>query len=63
MKFGLYLGFGFVAIASALVALVRLALGQDASEVIPPNVVIGSVCLVVMMLLYYRGRKKIERRN
>ena len=63
MIFKLYTGFAFVAIASAVVALVRIALGEDAIEASRPNIVIGSVCLVMMMSLYYRERRKIARRN
>lgn len=63
MIFKLYTVFAFVAIASAVVALVRIALGQDVIEAVRPNIVIGSICLVMMMLLFYRDRRKIARRN
>ena len=63
MIFKLYTGFAFVAIASAIVSLVRIALGHDAIEAVRPNIVIGSVCLAMMMLLYYRERRQIERKN
>ena len=59
----LYQGFALVAIASAIVALVRLGLGQDYNDVIPPNLVIGGVCVVMMVLLMYRERRQIARRN
>ena len=63
MSFKLYYGFGLVAIASGIVALGRLALGQDYDEVIPPNIVIGGICVVMLILLSYRERRKIARRN
>ena len=63
MIFKLYTGFAFVAIASAIVALVRIAMGEDAVEAVRPNIVIGSVCLAMMIMLYYRERRKIERKN
>ncbi len=63
MNLKLYQGFGLVAIASALVALVRIGLGQDPQEVIPVNVVAGGVCLGCMLLLMYKERRKIERRS
>lgn len=53
----LYTGFCLVAIASAIVALGRLALGHNPQDVIPPNVVISGVCLAVMMGLIYRERR------
>lgn len=62
MNLKLYQGFALVAIASALVALVRIGLGQDPQEVIPVNVVAGGVCLICMLLLMYKERRKIERR-
>ena len=58
MKFKLYHGFAFVAMASAIVALGRLAIGQDPQQVIPTNVTIGSVCVVCMLILMYRERRK-----
>jgi hypothetical protein len=58
MNFKLYTGFGFVALASAIVALGRLAAGQDPQVVIPTNVTIGGVCVVVMLLLMYREKRK-----
>ena len=63
MSLKLYQGFALVAIASAIVALVRLGFGEDPQEVIPPNMVIGAVCLVIMGLLYYKERRQIARRN
>ena len=63
MNLKLYQGFGLVAIASALVALVRIGLGQDPQEVIPVNIVMGSFCVGCMLLLMYKERRKIERRT
>jgi len=63
MNLKLYQGFGLVAIASALVALVRIGLGQDRQEVLPVNLAAGAFCLVMMILLSYRERRKIERRS
>ena len=63
MNLKLYQGFGLVAIASGLIALVRIGLGQDRQEVIPVNLAAGAVCLVCMVLLMYRERRKIERRT
>jgi len=63
MKFKLYTAFGFVAIATAIVSLIRLAEGQDPQEIIPVNIVMGSFCLVCMLLLRYKERRKIERRS
>jgi len=58
-----YQGFAVVAIASAIFALVRLLLGHDAQEAVLPNIVIGGICLVIMILLSYKEREQIERRN
>ena len=63
MNLKLYQGFGLVAITSALVALVRIGLGQDPQKVIPVNLAAGAFCLVCMVLLMYRERRKIERRS
>ena len=63
MSLKLYQGFALVAIASGIVALGRLVLGHDAQEVVPPNIVIGGVCVVMMVLLFYKERREIERRN
>lgn len=52
-----------VALASAIIALVRIALGHDASEVVPPNIIIGGISLACMMIIFYTDRRKIERRN
>jgi len=62
MNLKLYQGFGLVAIATAIVSLIRLAEGQDPQEVIPVNIVMGSFCVGCMLLLMYRERRKIERR-
>ena len=58
MNFKLYHGFAFVALASAIVALGRLAIGQNPQDVIPTNVTIGGVCVVMMLLLMYREKRK-----
>ncbi len=63
MQIKLYSGFAFVAIVSAVIALIRIALGHDITEAIIPNIVIGSVCVVCMMMLSYKDRRQIERRN
>lgn len=63
MKFELYTAFGFVAIASAIVALGRIAMGEDAVEVVRVNIVVGGICLGAMLLLFYRKRRQIERRT
>lgn len=63
MKIKLYQGFALVGIASGIVALGRLALGHDAQEVVPPNIVIGGVCVVMMVLLSYKEWRQIARRN
>lgn len=57
MNLKLYTGFGFVAMASAIVALIRIVLGQDPQEVVPANLVISGVCLVFMGGLFYRDRR------
>ena len=63
MKIKLYQGFALVGIASGIVALVRLGFGQDAQDVVPPNIVIGGVCVVMMVLLSYKEWRQIARRN
>ena len=63
MNLKLYQGFGLVAIASAVISLVRLAKGEDPQEIIPVNLAAGAFCLVCMVLLMYRERRKIERRS
>ena len=63
MKIKLYAGFAFVAIASSVVALIRIALGHDVQEAVIPNIVIGGICLACMIILNYTDRRQIERRN
>ena len=63
IKIKLYTGFAFVAIASAIVSLVRIALGHNIQEAVIPNIVIGGICLACMMILNYTDRRQIERRN
>jgi len=63
MSLKLYQGFALVGIASGIVTLGRLALGHDAQEVVPPNIVIGGVCVVMMVLLSYKEWRQIARRN
>ena len=62
MSLKLYQGFGLVAFASAVVLLIRLAEGDDPQKVIPVYLTAGAFCLVMMVLLSYRERRKIERR-
>lgn len=59
MNLKLYQGFALIAMASAIVALVRLAFGQPVEEVVPPNIVIGGICFVVMLLLIIREKRKL----
>lgn len=59
----LYSGFTFVAIISAVIALVRIALGHDAQTAVMPNIVIGGICIAGMMILSYKDRRQVERRN
>ena len=63
MMIKLYSLFALVALASAIIALVRIALGHEASEVVAPNIVIGGISLACMMIIFYTDRRKIERRN
>jgi len=63
MNLKLSQGFGLVAIASAVVSLIRIAEGGDPQKVIPVNLAAGVFCLVCMVLLMYRERRKIERRS
>ena len=58
MKFKLYTAFAFVAIVSALVSLVRIALGHNIQDVLPLNMVIGSVCITCIIILVYKERRK-----
>ena len=59
----LYSAFAIVAIVSAVIALIRIALGHDVQEVVTPNIIIGAICLAGMMIIHYTERRKIERRN
>ncbi len=63
MKIKLYSAFALIAIASAIIALVRIVLGHDVNDAVVPNIIIGSICLTSMMTLSYKERRKIERRN
>ena len=63
MKFKLYTAFAFVAIATGIVTLGRLLLGQDPQEVVPVNIIMASLCVTGMAILMYKERRKIERRN
>ena len=63
MKNKLYAGFALVALASAIIALIRIVIGHDAVEAVQPNLVIGSVCVVCMIIISYKERRQIERRN
>jgi len=63
MKNKLYASFAIVALASAVIALIRIALGHDAVDAVTPNIIIGSVCVACMMVLSYKNRRQIARRN
>jgi len=63
MKIKLYQGFAIIALVSAIFTLVGLGFGEDPKEVIPLNLAVGGVCLVMMVLLFYRERRKVARRN
>jgi len=65
MKIKLYQVFAFIVIVSSIVALGRLALGQDYNDVIPLNLTITGICLVMMVLLFYRSAllKKKEKKS
>ncbi len=63
MKIKLYSAFALIAIASGVIALVRIALGHDVDDAVIPNITIGGICLAGMILLSSRKRRKIERRN
>jgi len=62
MNLKLYQAFGFLAIGSGIVTLGRIAMGEDRKEVMDLNIVWGIICLIAMILLMYRERRKIERR-
>lgn len=61
MNLKLYQGFGLVGIASALVTLVKIGLGDDPQEVIPTNITIGGVCFGMMMLLLWRHKRNARK--
>ena len=63
MKNKLYASFALVAMASAIIALIRIAIGHDAVEAVQPNLVIGSVCVACMIIISYKKRRQIARRN
>ena len=65
MKINLFSVLGLIAIASGFVALLRIRLSHDLSDVVIPNVIIGSICLAGMMILNYKftKRRKVERRT
>ena len=63
MTFKLYSLFAIIAIISGIIALVRITLGHDAIEAVRYNIVIGSVCLVMVVVLFRRERRQIERRT
>ena len=63
MKNKLYASFVLVAIVSAVIALIRIALGHDAADAATPNIIIGSMCLAGMMIISYKERRQIARRN
>ena len=63
MTIKLYSVFAMIAIISGIVALVRIALDHDVEDAVKPNIVIAGICLAGMMIISYRNRRKIERRN
>ncbi len=63
MKNKLYASFALVALASAIIALIRIAIGHNSVEAVQPNLVIGSVCVTCMIILSYKERRQIARRN
>ena len=54
----LYSVFVVVAITSSVIALIRIAWGHDAHEVVTPNIIIGAICLAGMMIIHYTERRK-----
>ena len=63
IKIRLYAIFAVVAILSAVIALLKIATGADAHEATVPNIIIGSICLGGMIVLSFKERRKIARRN
>ena len=63
MKIKLYHGFAIIALVSAVFALVRLGFGEDSQDVVSLNLAVGIPCVTMMVLLMYRERRQIARRN
>jgi len=63
IKIRLYAIFAVVAILSAVITLLRIATGADAHEAAVPNIIIGSICLGGMIVLSFKERREIARRN
>ena len=63
MKIKLYHGFAFVALVSAIFALVRIGFGEDSQEVVSLNLAIGVPCVTIMILLMYKERRQNARRD
>ncbi len=63
MRIKLYHGFAFVALVSAIFAMVRLGFGEDSQEVVSLNLAVGVPCVTMMILLMCRERRQIARRN
>ncbi len=63
IKTRLYAIFAVVAILSAVITLLRIATGADDHEAVVPNIIIGSICLGGMIVLSFKERRKIARRN
>jgi len=63
MKIKLYGILALVAIISAVIALIRIALGQDSQEVVSPNITIGVICVIGMYVLLLKERKQIKKRK
>ncbi len=63
MKTNLYGIFAVIAIVSAVIALIRIAIGHHVADATIPNIVIGSICVALMVILNYKWRRKIARRN
>ena len=55
----LYLGFVLIAIASAIIAIIRISLGHNIVDAATPNIVVGGVCLACIMILGYKMRRLI----
>ena len=63
MKIKLFASFALIGLASAVIALIRIAIGHDATEAVTPNIIIGGACVACMYLLFIKERRQIVRRN